>query len=101
MTERVVCAPPPIFYDFHYSTLTKGSLAERLASITMDVKAIVFHPSGDYLALGGEDGSVLVYEWPSMKNKLDLRQVLLLLLLLWQQCLLPASTGGAESGRHI
>ncbi|KXZ56644.1 hypothetical protein GPECTOR_1g580 [Gonium pectorale] len=37
-----------------------GSLEERLKSITTDVKVMSFHPSGDYLALGGDDGSVVV-----------------------------------------
>ncbi|GLC35833.1 hypothetical protein PLESTB_000499100 [Pleodorina starrii] len=49
-----------------------GSLEERLKAITMDVKAIAFHPSGDFVALGGDDGSIGVYEWPSLKTKLDL-----------------------------
>ncbi|GIL43113.1 hypothetical protein Vafri_898 [Volvox africanus] len=49
-----------------------GSLEERIKSIALDVKAIAFHPSGDYMALGAEDGSIAVYEWPSLKVKLDL-----------------------------
>ncbi|GFR41225.1 hypothetical protein Agub_g1898, partial [Astrephomene gubernaculifera] len=53
-------------------TELSGAQEERLRSITMDVKALSFHPSGELLALGGEDGSVVVYEWPSLKVKLDL-----------------------------
>ncbi|GIL72850.1 hypothetical protein Vretimale_4521 [Volvox reticuliferus] len=49
-----------------------GSLEERIKGITTDVKAIAFHPSGDYVALGADDGSIAVYEWPSLKVKLDL-----------------------------
>lgn len=48
-------------------------MEDRLREVTLDVKAMAFHPSGELLALGAEDGSVAVYEWPSMRLKLDLR----------------------------
>ncbi len=62
---------PPLLPCLHPPVA--GSLEDRLREVTLDVKAMAFHPSGELLALGAEDGSVAVYEWPSMRLKLDLR----------------------------
>ncbi|KAG2499356.1 hypothetical protein HYH03_002931 [Edaphochlamys debaryana] len=54
-------------------TEVTGAIADRCKAIKIpDVKAMAFHPSGELLALGGDDGSLVVYEWPSLKVKLDL-----------------------------
>ena len=50
-----------------------GDLQERLLSITGDVRCLAFSSSGEQLALGFEDGSLRVYQWPSLQVKLDLR----------------------------
>ena len=50
-----------------------GVLQERLAGTRqLIVNAMAFHPSGEYLALGCDDGSLVVYDWPSMTPKLEL-----------------------------
>lgn len=49
-----------------------GALQERLAEVKLDVKAMAFSADGAHLALGAEDGTLLVLEWPGMKPKLSL-----------------------------
>ncbi|KAG2442838.1 hypothetical protein HXX76_002917 [Chlamydomonas incerta] len=49
-----------------------GSLAEKLAAVKLDAKALAFTPSGDLLAAGSDDGTVAVYEWPSLKLRFEL-----------------------------
>lgn len=50
-----------------------GAMQERLAATrSLEITCLAFHPSGDYLAAGCEDGSLIVYEWPSMTVKMEL-----------------------------
>ncbi|KAK9814839.1 hypothetical protein WJX72_012445 [[Myrmecia] bisecta] len=49
-----------------------GATAERLKGLGM-VKCMTFSQDGRLLALGGEDGSLQVLDWPSVRTRIDLR----------------------------
>jgi WD40 repeat protein len=49
-----------------------GAVAEQLRKLG-SVKCMVFSSDGRLLALGGEDGSIQVLEWPSLTKRADLR----------------------------
>ncbi|PNW85068.1 hypothetical protein CHLRE_03g170350v5 [Chlamydomonas reinhardtii] len=53
-------------------TEVTGTLAEKLSGVKLDAKALAFHPAGDLLAVGSDDGTVAVFEWPSLKLKFEI-----------------------------
>ncbi|KAG2450044.1 hypothetical protein HYH02_000148 [Chlamydomonas schloesseri] len=53
-------------------TEVTGALAEKLVDVKLDAKALAFHPAGELLAAGADDGTVAVFEWPSLKLKFEL-----------------------------
>ena len=53
--------------------LLPASMQDKLASVKGDIKCMAFHPAGNYLGLGFSDGSLKVYEWPSLHIKMNLR----------------------------
>lgn len=53
-----------------------GEAAAQLAGLGM-VKCLAFSGSGRLLALGGDDGSLTVLDWPALRVRTDLRCALL------------------------
>ncbi len=52
-------------------------MAAQLAGLGM-VKCLAFSGSGRLLALGGDDGSLTVLDWPALRVRAELRCALLL-----------------------
>ncbi|MEW5309888.1 MAG: hypothetical protein WDW38_001734 [Sanguina aurantia] len=48
------------------------ALQARMSQVKGEVKSLAFNASGTLLALGGDDGSLAVHEWPSMDVKMNL-----------------------------
>ena len=53
-----------------------GEVAAQLAGLGM-VKCMAFSRSGRLLALGGDDGSLTVLDWPTLRVRAELRCALL------------------------
>lgn len=78
--EGLICSLPNScrWFDWDFQRAENRSLglrsSERVLEPLEDVGqqlALTFNNEGSLLAVGGEDGKLRVYKWPSMKNILD------------------------------